>query len=948
MTASSIQDVAPGSRVLIRGEEWLVKRIDTNTLGNKALLCEGISPLVHGREAVFLSDLDEVIPVDPAKTRLVPDESPMYRDTRLYLESSIRRKVPTDNALHIGQHAAMDPLPFQFEPAYQALRHTRQRILIADTVGLGKTLEVGILMSELIVRGKGRRILVITEKSMLTQFQMEMWNRFTIPLVRRDSTKIQRIRAELPSNANPFFYYDKAIVSIDTIKRGVEYGIHLENAYWDIIVVDEAQNVAERGNRSQRNRLAERLKNRSDTLIMLSATPHDGRARSFASLMNMLDPTAITDPDNYTPDDVKGLCVRRFKKDVRNQAAGTFLERNVELVPSVASPQEERAYDAFDGLDLRMDARRKSTGSGLFKIVLEKALFSSPAACLETVDNRIGRLAQRDDADSIHDLGQLETFRAALGAIGPDSFSRYQGLLGLLRDPSYAWNPTDTRDRLVIFTERIETMRWVSEHLRQDLVLTSEQVHTMHGGMSDMEQQELVSDFGNESKAVRVLVASDVASEGINLHYLCHRLVHFDTPWSLMVFQQRNGRVDRYGQQQRPEIRFLTTTAANERIRGDARIIQVLIEKEQQAHDNIGDPSMLLGKFSVDEETRVVEQAIEQGSDAEAFSNLFVDDGGDDGFSLLDLFIGEAQEDAVGQVPTIEDHTLLTDMEFLQEGVEAFGGAGGIVSRTPLDGVAGVRLKLDPAGELSRRLRKIAPERADGDGILVLSPDRDFCMREADRARSSDFEIGNWPQAQFLWPLHPIFDWIEDRSTMQLFGRNEAPLVHADALGTNQTLFLVQGIYPNRKSSPVVDEWFGLLFEGSAFERELTLDESIKLTGIDDAGIPNRRLLTQQDADRAESLCVDAVDAARIRMSSSYNSYKESIDPQINEEIDKLNDLRERHKLVQMALPGFESGRTRKLREIDDLFDHYVDWVSDTLEIEDNPNIRIQATFVGA
>ena len=259
-----------------------------------------------------------------------------------------------------------------------------------------------------------------------------------------------------------------------------------------------------------------------------------------------------------------------------------------------------------------------------------------------------------------------------------------------------------------------------------------------------------------------------------------------------------------------------------------------------------------------------------------------------------------------------------------------------------------MRLKLDPAGELSRRLRKIAPERADGDGILVLSPDRDFCMREADRARSSDFEIGNWPQAQFLWPLHPIFDWIEDRSTMQLFGRNEAPLVHVDALGTNQTLFLVQGIYPNRKSSPVVDEWFGLLFEGSAFEREFTLDESIKLTGIDDAGIPNRRLLTQQDADRAESLCVDAVDAARIRMSSSYNSYKESIDPQINEEIDKLNDLRERHKLVQMTLPGFESGRTRKLREIDDLFDHYVDWVSDTLEIEDNPNIRIQATFVGA
>ena len=183
---------------------------------------------------------------------------------------------------------------------------------------------------------------------------------------------------------------------------------------------------------------------------------------------------------------------------------------------------------------------------------------------------------------------------------------------------------------------------------------------------------------------------------------------------------------------------------------------------------------------------------------------------------------------------------------------------------------------------------------------------------------------------------------------MQLFGRNEAPLVHVDALEPSQTLFLVQGIYPNRKSSPVVDEWFGLLFEGDVFKGELTLEKAIRLTGIDDARIPNRRLLGQEDADRASRLCAEAVDAAQIHMSFSYDSYKESIDPQINQEIDKLNDLRERHKMVQMSLPGFESVRTRKLREIDDLFDRYVDWVSDTLEIEDNPNIRIQAAFVGA
>lgn len=150
----------------------------------------------------------------------------------------------------------MDLMSYQLDPAKLSLQRPRQRILIADAVGLGKTLEAGILMSELIVRGKGKRILVVTVKSMMTQFQKEMWNRFTIPLVRLDSNQIQKIRASLPSNYNPFFYYDKAIISIDTLKRDVEYRTHLENACWDIIVIDEAQNVAERGDhQAQRSRL---------------------------------------------------------------------------------------------------------------------------------------------------------------------------------------------------------------------------------------------------------------------------------------------------------------------------------------------------------------------------------------------------------------------------------------------------------------------------------------------------------------------------------------------------------------------------------------------------------------------------------------------------------------------------------------------------------------------
>ena len=183
-------DYAPGMRTIIRDEEWMVKKVEKNNMGNNALYCVGVSPLVKDKEAVFLTDLEEIAVVDPKDVKLVIDGSSFFRRTQLYLESQWRQQIPTDTDLHIGDKAAMDLMPYQLEPAQISLRRPRQRILIADTVGLGKTLEAGILMSELIARGKGRRILVVTVKSMMTQFQKEMWNRFTIPLVRLDSKKI--------------------------------------------------------------------------------------------------------------------------------------------------------------------------------------------------------------------------------------------------------------------------------------------------------------------------------------------------------------------------------------------------------------------------------------------------------------------------------------------------------------------------------------------------------------------------------------------------------------------------------------------------------------------------------------------------------------------------------------------------------------------------------------
>jgi SNF2 family DNA or RNA helicase len=247
-----------------------------------------------------------------------------------------RRSVANDERIHLGHRGVMNLVPYQLDPALQALRQPRSRILIADAVGLGKTLEAGVLATELIQRGRGKRILVVTQKAMLTQFQKEWWSRFSIPLVRLDSVGLARVRNRIPANHNPFNYFDRSIISIDTLKSNLEYRNYLENAWWDIIVIDECHNVAARAGESglsRRARLARLLATRSDTLMLLSATPHDGSARSFASLMSLLDPTAISDPDDYTPEDFrsKGLVIRRFKKDIRDQVSADFQEREDDL-----------------------------------------------------------------------------------------------------------------------------------------------------------------------------------------------------------------------------------------------------------------------------------------------------------------------------------------------------------------------------------------------------------------------------------------------------------------------------------------------------------------------------------------------------------------------------------------------------------------------------------------
>ncbi|MDX9980121.1 MAG: DEAD/DEAH box helicase [Lentisphaeria bacterium] len=949
--------IARGARIVVRDAEWLVRDIDRTSSGGLYLDCVGVSELVRGKPSVFLTEIEQDISVlDPAATKLVPDASPHYRDARLYIESLLRQTPPTDppgeERIYLGHRAAMDLVGYQLDPALQALRQPRQRILIADAVGLGKTLEAGILLSEMIRRGRAKRILVVALKSMLTQFQKELWARFSIPLVRLDSEGIRRVRQDIPSTHNPFHHFDRAIISIDTLKQDAEYRPYIENCYWDVIVIDEAHNVAERGTNSLRSRLAKLLASRSDALIMLSATPHDGSARSFASLMTMLNPTAIANPDDYGPQDIRGLFVRRFKKDIQHQVATAFKDRETLSFHCSPSPAEEAAHAEFAGIEF---ARIDQAGGGarLFKTTLEKALFSSPAACLETARNRIRKLAAEATPEADRDARALQRLCQSLEAIGPRDFGKYQRLLALLRDKgsSLHWTGGDPADRLVVFTERIETLKFLQKHLQADLGLKAGQIEVLHGTLPDVEQQRIVEDFGREDAPVRLLIASDIAAEGINLHYLSHRLVHFDIPWSLMVFQQRNGRVDRYGQERKPRIAYLITDSPNEKIHGDARILQILIRKDEQAYRNIGDPSAFMKAYDIDREEQITAAAMERGESADAFEARLDANVEDDPLAILlgedDPGDGAAGIENLAAMPTLfaDDFAYAREaFGFLRDthGMQAAFSTDGFVNLAVPDSLRG-RLRNLPA-EVLQPLRET--------GEFVLTTDRDAVKREIARCRK---EEQAWPRFHLLWDLHPVMQWLNE--TLQtVFGRHQAPVIALPPgrLAPGEAVFLTAGVIPNRKGHPLIYRWLGLQFRDGRVQETIYEDVEalISVLGLRGA-IPNPR--NPLDAAPLAALLPTVVTEATAWLSIHRDEFNRIMEPKLQAQLAELDRLRVR-RLRQLefdfgdrhgASPLVLSRKEAERRRVDALFHEYQEWIRDTMTTEDKPCIRVVAVFRG-
>ncbi len=761
----------PGVRIRVRGEEWVVRSCEQDhELDARIVTAEGVGGLTRGLSMVFLDCFEAIEVVDPLAIRFEPDQSAQFRRTGLWIDLWARRVLPTDNQLVVGHRGVFKQALYQLVPAFKALNEeqmTRPRILLADAVGLGKTIQVGVLLSELIKRGRGRRILVVCLKSMLTQFQKEIWSRFGIALEAFNRQRIEALYREIPSQANPFDHRDRIIMSMDTLKspRMLE---KLALTHWDVIVIDECHNVARRGNAaSMRARLARELASISDSLILTSATPHDGSRDSYASLLELIDPLKVTDPKNITQEDLKPLVVRRFHKEVQTEMEIPLRKEHPAFLPML--PGHEQILKSLRGkvfsvLD-RGKTRRKDV---FFRSTLAKLLYSSPEAFRSSLEARLKKLNNNTpDAHHRDDAEFLSKFLNDLGQSTIKETPKYIRLVDIIKDIHRQ------RKRVVVFTEFLQTQSILAAALSEDLGLglpsnekefdRTAEIAIFHGGMPEQLQNEIIEDFGSQSSKIKILIASDAASEGVNLHFFCHHVIHFDVPWSLITIEQRNGRIDRYGQQQQPQIFYLVNKTDDPELKflNEAWVVRKLLDKAKESRDQLGDPALALRCFSADKETEAVTLAVQEEDDP---IKCFPVDAYDEIFGAVNDIPGS-------EVKMLSTFRQLTDKEFAEELMIELG-----LRPKVEDGAWTFDLTGDDLSQVVLA-RCFAPLHAELNiqkkKTVSLSPDATVVNREILNARK---KAGKWPEASFWWEIHPVVSALE-QLLENTFERDKVPVV---------------------------------------------------------------------------------------------------------------------------------------------------------------------------
>lgn len=981
--------ITAGIRVVCRDAEWLVKNVSLMEGSDRHHIvhCVGVDDLVRGHEGIFITQLDKVVPVNPRKTELVADSSSGYRMSKLFLEAQLRQMPAAGIEPDFTGMGIFQLLKFQEWTVRKALEQLRPRLLLADAVGLGKTIQVGMILTELLRRGRANRILVLAKKSMLTQFQAELWNRFNIPLVRLDSVGIAKLRLRVPANKNPFEVYHRLIISLDTLKNVARYEHFLRDARWDVVVIDEAHNVAGASvpERHLSYRLARLLSNQTESMLLTTATPHNGKRETFGRLINLLDPAAIPDPylREYTAEHVANFFLMRFKEDVREDAGGMLMDR--EVVPPArtradATPGEERVYEILAELreQVRSDASLlvRVSGDGkanrLTQYGYYKQFLSSPESCRETVGKRIRKLREEDPAGL--ELLFLEKLHRALEGLSIERTSRFQLLVEQLR--AIGWDGSSASPRVLLFTEYRQTQehlaRALAKHFRLDYSdkfenQSRQALAQIHGSTPDIHLMSTVEAFATGAAPLRLLVATDVASEGINLHHECHNIIHYDLPWSIITLIQRNGRIDRLGQKKKPVIRYLMVDTKQGLLEGDRAIFERLVQKVEEINRlrQSGESVLKLYDPEAEEEYLAREgilpgnlDVLEKSQAAAASETGLLEEmlrqcTQNEREEMRRMLLGQEPADAGGipEIPVEKRVRFYPDREFLLEGYRYLAEQNRDYLPIQVDGPM---LTLTAPKDLKRRLG--APDER-GDVIFGSTAIPGEAWPEHDQFRLTDIPgrveqsilaarqtTGYWARELLCNEQHPILQWVVERLLMQL-QRYQAPFILSQALEPGVLSFCFIGQVSSLAGRPLVVEAHAITYRhGGTWERS-SLAEALRRAQF--GKLINTGITPNLEA--ARLLIHSAVEQSLEYMRQRREAYDDRIRPPLGKEERRLRLWKtSRRELLGKRLAELGEGHPqarkfrRQLEEMEDyLQKREQDWRNTHLFASDEPSTQL-------
>lgn len=602
-----VHDFTIGNLVRARGREWVVQPDSKQDW----LRLRPLGGADH--DIIALIPELEFQPVESATFPWPNPEQPGNHAAAMLLRDALRLKLRAGGGpFRCFGNIAIEPRAYQLVPLLMALRLTTVRLLIADDVGVGKTIEAGLIVRELMDRGEISRLAVLCPPHLVAQWQSELEDRFNIQAVVLTSANASRIERDLPHGVSLFDHYPVIVVSLDYIKSE-RHREHFLTIAPECVIVDEAHTCANSGQGKQlRFELLKRLvANDERHLLLLTATPHSGDETAFYNLLSLLKPTfAGLQNRTSASDPLRQELARHFVQrrridiDEWHDTRGFPKRMTAELTYALSGAWGQFFDDVqsycralAESVELSSDGNARLIWYAT--LALLRCVASSPAAAVKALNTRLegtldnetcltdNRLydGQADDLDA-NDLEPPAQLQDAVRL--QNLMSQAQSLIGKAGDPKLALLMSHVKSLLkdgfhpVIFCRYVATAHYVAEHLRAQFP-PAVTVEAVTGEYTPTEREQRVQMM--EETEQRILVATDCLSEGINLQHLFTAVVHYDLAWNPTRHEQREGRVDRFGQQA-PEVRCTMLYGQDNPV--DGFVLNVILKKAEIIRKELG------------------------------------------------------------------------------------------------------------------------------------------------------------------------------------------------------------------------------------------------------------------------------------------------------------------------------------------------------------------------